>query len=85
MECRCKRKMYVTQDNGNFQWECECGLVVTIRGVKQCPVCSMPIYESVGTDCNDYYRCDKCRLSIRIFHRPIRRTSEKSFDGVGIA
>jgi len=47
---------------------------------KQCPICYQIMYEDVGTDCNDYYRCDKCRLSIRILHERININSRFNRD-----
>jgi len=55
------------------------------RGYYQCKVCGSITHEYVDDWGDSFHKCSNCGTKIRIFHRPIRRTSEKSFDGVGIA
>lgn len=53
------------------------------RGTKRCPTCGCIMYEHVGMDSLDYWKCSNCVTMIRIFHNPIR--IEKPFDGLGHA
>lgn len=55
------------------------------RGVKLCPQCNNVMHEDIDDRLDDYWKCPNCGTKIRIFHKPIRRQSERPFDGVGIA